>query len=85
MSGAPTTSRCTTTVKGFPFAEVADWRARLEDLAARAEPERWDYVAVPQQHPLPVLDGYVRQTLARSTSSAGWRRCRIGRVSTRVC
>ncbi|HEV2767720.1 MAG TPA: DUF3825 domain-containing protein, partial [Acidimicrobiales bacterium] len=59
---------------------MSDWDARLEDLAARAERERWDYVAVPQQHPLPVLDGYVRQTLARVHELG-----RVAEVSDRAC
>jgi len=31
-------------------------------LAEIAEPERWTYVSVPDQSPLPVLDGYLRYT-----------------------
>lgn len=67
-------------VRSFPFAEVADWHARLEELAARAEPERWDYVTVPQQYPLPVLDSYVRHTLVRVHELG-----RVAEVADRAC
>lgn len=67
-------------VTSLPFVEVSDWYARLEDLAARAEPERWDYLAVPQQQPLPVLDSYVRHTLARVHELG-----RVAEVSDRAC
>lgn len=80
MGPAPTSSHCTTTSKSFPFAEVADWQDRLEDLAVRAERERWDYMTVPQQHPLPVLDSYVRHTLARVHELG-----RVAEVSDRAC
>jgi hypothetical protein len=49
----------------FDFAVVADWDARLATLAAMAEPERWTYLKVPSDSPLPILDSYVRHTFMR--------------------
>ncbi|MCP5450065.1 MAG: DUF3825 domain-containing protein [Gammaproteobacteria bacterium] len=49
----------------FEFAKVADWDARLTTLANLAEPERWNYLYVPDQSPLPVLDSYLRYTFMR--------------------
>ena len=49
----------------FDFALVTEWDSRLNDLANLAEPERWQYVRVPGQVPLPVLDSYIRHTFAR--------------------
>lgn len=51
----------------FDFAFVADWQARLETLAALAEPERWTYRHTPSEKPLPILDTYVRHTFMRLT------------------
>jgi hypothetical protein len=49
----------------FDFALVTEWEGRFHDLAAIAEPERWLYVRVPSESPLPVLDSYIRHTFAR--------------------
>jgi hypothetical protein len=50
----------------FDFAKVADWDDRLQSLAELAEPERWKYLQVPAQSPLPVLDGYIKHTFIRA-------------------
>lgn len=50
----------------FDFAKVADWDNRLQNLAALAEPERWDYLRVPSEKALPILDRYVRHTFKRA-------------------
>jgi len=50
----------------FDFAKVADWDARLQNLAELAEPERWTYHTVPSEKPLPILDLYVRHTFIRA-------------------
>ncbi|MGH2345518.1 MAG: DUF3825 domain-containing protein [Chloroflexota bacterium] len=50
----------------FDFAKVADWDDRLTNLAEIAEPERWTYLSVPSNSPLPVLDNYVRYTFIRA-------------------
>lgn len=49
----------------FDYALVANWDDRLAELAELAEPERWTYLAVPTDKPLPVLDSYVRHTFLR--------------------
>ena len=49
----------------FDYAKVADWDDRLRDLAEMAEPERWTYLHVPDESPLPVLDSYIRYTFLR--------------------
>lgn len=49
----------------FDFALVTEWGARLQDLAALAEPERWSYLRARSQVPLPILDSYVRHTFVR--------------------
>lgn len=50
----------------FDFAKVADWEARLQSLAEMAEPERWNYLQVPSQSDLPVLDSYIKFTFVRA-------------------
>ncbi|MDX2252008.1 MAG: DUF3825 domain-containing protein [Nitrospira sp.] len=50
----------------FEYAKVADWDARLTDLAGLAEPERWAFHHVPDKSPLPVLDSYIRYTFLRA-------------------
>lgn len=64
-TGAADDTQVVSTTRIFDFAKVADWEDRLEDLASHAEPERWTYVSVPGDHPLPVLDSYVRHTFVR--------------------
>ncbi len=49
----------------FDYAVVADWDDRIAQLAGMAEPERWTYVTVPDESPLPVLDSYLRYTFLR--------------------
>lgn len=49
----------------FEFALVMNWESMLEDLAKMAEPERWDYINVPSDKKLPVLDSYIRHTFLR--------------------
>lgn len=50
----------------FDFALVTEWESRLRDLETLAEPERWTYISVPDKSPLPVLDGYVKNTFLRA-------------------
>src|SRR5713226_7925673 len=49
----------------FDYAVVANWDERLEVLESMAEPERWNYLAVPSHKKLPILDGYLRYTFLR--------------------
>lgn len=49
----------------FHFAKVADWDGRLGVLAEMVEKERWTYLSVPDESPLPVLDSYIRYTFLR--------------------
>ena len=50
----------------FDYAKVASWHERLRALADMAEPERWTYLHVPTNSPLPVLDSYVKYTFMRA-------------------
>jgi hypothetical protein len=50
----------------FDYAKVADWDNRLQSLADIAEPERWTYLQVPSSSPLPILDGYIKNTFVRA-------------------
>lgn len=52
----------------FDFALVTEWEYKLQQLASIAEPERWKYLHVPTDKPLPVLDSYVRHTFIRVSS-----------------
>lgn len=47
------------------FAFIASFDARLEALAALAEPEPWDYQNTVQPRPKPILYNYLRYTYAR--------------------
>jgi hypothetical protein len=49
----------------FDYAVVSNWDSRLETLAEMAEPERWTYLHVPDDSPLPVLDSYIKYTFRR--------------------
>lgn len=49
----------------FDFALVTEWDARLNELEALAERERWIYLRVPAQLQLPVLNSYIRHTFVR--------------------
>jgi Domain of unknown function (DUF3825) len=49
-------------VRIFDYSVVANWDERLSSLADMAEPERWTYVSVPADSPLPILDSYLRYT-----------------------
>jgi hypothetical protein len=53
------------TMRIFDYAKVADWDSRLAHLAEMAEPERWTFVSVPSESPLPILDSYIRYTFLR--------------------
>jgi hypothetical protein len=55
-----------TVVRIFDYAKVASWSDRLKALADMAEPERWIFVYVPTNSPLPVLDSYVKYTFIRA-------------------
>ena len=46
----------------FDFALVTEWEQRLHDLADLAEPERWEFVRVPSEMPVPILDSHIRHT-----------------------
>lgn len=52
----------------FDFALVTAWESQLQQLASMAEPERWTYLHVPSERPLPVLDSYIRHTFLRVSS-----------------
>jgi hypothetical protein len=49
----------------FEYAMVANWQDRLRDLAEMSERERWTFRHVPSDHPLPVLESYIRYTFLR--------------------
>jgi Domain of unknown function (DUF3825) len=49
----------------FDFAFVRNIDQRLDDLAAMAEPESWDYQSAPQERSKPILHNYLRYTYAR--------------------
>jgi len=50
----------------FDFAIVADWEARLADLAAMAEPERWENLHLSSKQKFPILGKYIDYTFKRS-------------------
>jgi hypothetical protein len=54
-----------TMVRIFDFAKVADWEDRLHSLAELAEQERWQYLFVPSESKVPVLENYIKQTFIR--------------------
>jgi len=47
------------------FALVPSLNDRIEELAAMAEPEDWEYQNSPSEHPKPVLRNYLRYTYKR--------------------
>ena len=50
----------------FEYAKIADWEARLTTLSGIAEPENWNYVAIPSKSQVPILDSYIRYTFDRA-------------------
>ena len=49
----------------FDFAFIKDFDKKLDDLAALAEPENWDYQSSPSNQKKPILLNYVRYTYSR--------------------
>jgi uncharacterized protein DUF3825 len=53
-------------IRIFDFAKVADWEDRIRTLVTMAEPERWQYLHVPSQSALPILESYIKHTFIRA-------------------
>lgn len=49
----------------FRFAYIPEMKQRIEELAALAEPEDWDYKYSASEHTKPILYNYVQFTFAR--------------------
>ena len=49
----------------FDFTFISNFDARLDALAAMAEPEVWDYQVAAQPRPKPILYNYLRYTYSK--------------------
>lgn len=65
----------------FDYAIVANWYERLQELATIAEPERWTFLHIPDESPLPVLDSYIKYTFQRVYEQNGLIESVSGRYS----
>ena len=49
----------------YEFAQINDFHGVIEDLAAMAEDEDWNYHNTPSTSNLPILENYIRNTYIR--------------------